>query len=134
MDNKAYPVRKSGYKFYFQEGDNQIACFGSFVSGKEEVYVNDELVSVKRNLGFKGVHQFTIEDSAYSIVYELTNILSGKVKCSFLKGTKTLSLQSQSIFSDNPKTAGGIILWCFFVGFVFGALGYTVSQFFLGWV
>lgn len=132
MKNQTYPLRTRGYKFYFQEGDNQIACFGSYVSGKEEVYVNDELVSTKRSLGFKSVHSFMIEEHTYSVVYKLSNILNGQVKCSLLKGVNTLSVQSQSIFSNNPKTANGIILWCFFVGSVFGALGYILSLYFFG--
>ena len=62
MKNEAYLVKKSGYNFYFQEGDNQIACFGSFFTGKEEVYVDDDLVSTKRSFGFKSVHQFELQD------------------------------------------------------------------------
>ena len=44
MKNDILNTRKLGYKFYFQDGDNQIACFGSYFTGKEEVYVNDCLL------------------------------------------------------------------------------------------
>ncbi|MBH0057099.1 hypothetical protein I6F65_09005 [Pseudoalteromonas sp. SWXJZ94C] len=44
MKNDILNTKKLGYKFYFQDGDNQIACFGSYFTGKEEIYVNDDLV------------------------------------------------------------------------------------------
>lgn len=53
MKNDILNTKKLGYKFYFQDGDNQIACFGSYFTGKEEVFINDELVSSKRSVGRK---------------------------------------------------------------------------------
>jgi hypothetical protein len=133
MRNEKYLISKSGYKFYFQEGDNQIACFGSFFSGKEDVYINDDLVSTKRNFGFKSVHKFEFEGTKYSVIYELKNAISGKLDCSLLKGNMQIATQSQSLFSENPKKAAITVLWCFIVGFAFGGLGYAFSYFLFGW-
>lgn len=121
--------KKRGYQFYFKAGDNQIACFGSFFTGKEDVYVNDELVSSKRNFGFKSAHEFEIEGVKYRVVYDLVNLITGKVECSFFKGRKSLASQSQSPFSQNPKTGASVALWCFIVGFIFGCLGYAFAHF-----
>jgi hypothetical protein len=132
MKNKTDLIKKRGYKFYFQEGDDQIACFGNF-TGKEEVYINDELVSSKRNFGFKSVHQFEIQARQYSVIFDVINPLIGKVECSFLKGRKNIATQSISLFSDNPKQGAGIVVWCFIIGFTFGALGYALSHFLFGW-
>lgn len=133
LKNEIYPIKKRGYKFYFQEGDNQIACFGSFYSGKEDVYINDDLVSTKRNFGFKSVHRFELDGTKFSIVYHLKNLLSSRVDCSFLKENELIATQSQSLFSENPKVGKGIVLWCFVVGFAFGGLGYAFSHFLLNW-
>lgn len=133
MKDETYLIKKRGYKFYFQEGDNQVACCGSFYSGKEEVYVNDDLVSTKRSFGFTSVHQFEFEGIKYRVVYQLKNLLSARVECSLLKENELIAKQSQSLFSDKPKLGAGIVLWCFVVGFAFGGLGYAFSHFLLNW-
>jgi hypothetical protein len=133
MKNETYLVKKRGYKFYFQQGDNQIACFGSFFSGKEEVYINDELVSSKRNFGFKSVHEFELEGIKYHVNYHIINQFTGRVECSFLKGRKAIATQSQSLFSENPKAGASIVFWCLMVGFIFGVLGYTSAHLLFGW-
>ncbi|MFT5923702.1 MAG: hypothetical protein ACI9LE_000687 [Paraglaciecola sp.] len=133
MKNETDLTKKRGYKFYFQADDNQIACFGSYFSGKEEVYINDELVSSKRNFGFKSVHELELEGTKYRVIYDIINPFIGKVECSFLKGRKSIATQSQSLFSDNPKAGASIVLWCFIIGFTFGALGYTFAHFLFGW-
>lgn len=48
MKDDILHTKKLGYKFYFQDGDNQIACFGSFFTGKEEIYINDDLINTYR--------------------------------------------------------------------------------------
>jgi len=133
MKNEAYLVKKSGYNFYFQEGDNQIACFGSFFTGKEEVYIDDDLVSTKRSFGFKSVHQFELQGTQYRVIYDLINPITGKVECSLLKGRMNIATQTQSLFSENPKGAARIVLLCFIAGFAFGGLGYAFSQFLFSW-
>lgn len=133
MKEEAYLVKKRGYKFYFHEGDNQIACFGSFFSGKEEVYINDDLVSTKRNFGFKSIHEFELEGTKYSVIYDVVNAITGKVECSFLRGRLNIATQSQSLFSENPKAGASIVLWCFIVGFTFGALGYAFAHILFAW-
>ena len=85
MKSETDLVNKRGYKFYFQQGDNQIACFGSYFSGKEEVYINDELVSSKRNFGFKSAHEFELEGSTYRVIYAVLNPFTGKIEFASLK-------------------------------------------------
>lgn len=132
MNDETYLDNKSAYKFYFQEGDNQIACHGSYFTGKEEIYLNDDLVSSKRNFGFKGVHQFDIKGDQYSVIYELSNLLSGKITCTFMKGRKSIAVQSQSLFSKDPKMATAIMLLCFIAGFTCAGLGYAFGHFLFG--
>lgn len=134
MSNETFLVRKGGYRFYFQDGDNQIACLGSYFTGKEEVYINDDLISTKRSFGFKSVHQFNHEGANCRIIYKLVNLLSGKVECSFLKESEKLGTQSQSLFSEYPKQGVSIIFWCFIVGFFFGVMGYLLGLSLIAWI
>ncbi|MEC8225559.1 MAG: hypothetical protein VX010_05350, partial [Pseudomonadota bacterium] len=96
MKNDVLNSHKLGYKFYFQDGDNQIACFGHIMSGKEKIYVNDELVSEKRSFGFKSHHDFNYQGNAYAVDFAMQNILTGKLECSFYKTGKLVKQSTQT--------------------------------------
>ncbi|MFT2090572.1 hypothetical protein [Paraglaciecola sp. 2405UD69-4] len=117
--------KKLGYKIYFRDGDNQIACFGSYFTGKEEVYVNDELVSSKRSLGISSSHKFEFEGSTYQVVFNVQNILIGTLVCSLSKNSKLIEEQKHYPYPlvSSPKNAVLFIGGCF----LFGALsGYGI--------
>jgi len=127
-------TKKIGYKFYFQDGDNQIACFGSAFTGKEEVYINDDLVSSKRSLGLKSKHQFYLEKMDYQIEYTMKNYLTGRVECTFYKNKQLMEQQDQSLISlfKDPKKAVLFIGSWFLVGFLSGYVGYVFLSTILG--
>lgn len=57
-----------GLNFYFDTEGSQIYLWGSAFSGKEEVYVNDTLVSSARSWRKTNRHHFTINGTPYSVV------------------------------------------------------------------
>lgn len=132
MKNDVLNSHKLGYKFYFQDGDNQIACFGHIMSGKEQIYVNDELVSEKRSFGFKSHHDFNYQDTAYAVDFEMQNILTGKLECSFYKAGKLAKQSTQTALTDNPKQVAMVTLGCFIGGAIFGYAVVTFIEPFLG--
>jgi hypothetical protein len=134
MKNDILNTKKLGYKFYFQDGDNQIACFGSFFTGKEEVYINDDLVSSKRSMGFKSKHQFEFAEMNYQIEFEMKNILSGRLECTYFKNNQLLEQQEQTSISliKDPKKAVLFVGGCFLVGFLSGIAGYFFLSVILG--
>lgn len=134
MKNDILNTKKIGYKFYFQDGDNQIACFGSFFTGKEEVYINDDLVSSKRSLGLRSKHQFELAGQSYQIEYAMINMLTGKLECSFFKNKQLLEQQQQTVISliKNPKQALFFIGGSFAIGFLSGLVGYVLVSTIMG--
>jgi hypothetical protein len=134
MKNDILNTKKLGYKFYFQDDDNQIACFGSLFTGKEEVYINDDLVSSKRSLGLKSKHQFEFAEMDYQIEYAMKNYLTGRVECTFFKNKQLVEQQDQSLISlfKDPKKAILFIGGCFLVGFLSGFVGYVFLSEILG--
>ncbi|MFT6285234.1 MAG: hypothetical protein ACJAXM_001717 [Arenicella sp.] len=134
MQNNILNTKKLGYKFYFQDGDNQIACFGSFFTGKEEVYINDDLASSKRSVGFKSKHKFKFAENDYQIEYEMKNILTGRLTCTFLKNKHLIKQQEQTSISfiKDPKKAVLLIGGCFLVGFLSGIAGYIFLSVIMG--
>ena len=132
MKNDVLNTRKLGYKFYFQDGDDQIACFGSYFTGKEEVYVNDELISDKRNQRIHSGHQFNIGDNDFKVMFEMRNILTGKLECSLYKNGQFIKSYEQSSLLNNPKTSLKVLFGCFFGGLVGGYLLIIILEFLIG--
>ena len=132
MKNDVLNTRKLGYKFYFQDGDDQIACFGSYFTGKEEVYVNDELISNKRNQRIHSVHQFNIGDNDFKVMFEMRNILTGRLECSLYKNGQFIKSYEQSSLLNNPKTSLKVLFGCFFGGLVGGYLLIIILEFLIG--
>ena len=97
MNNDILNTKKLGYKFYFQDGDDQIACFGSYFTGKEEVYINDELVSEKRSINVTSKHQFELSGNTFNVKFEMHNILTGRLECSLFKNKKLVKSQGKSM-------------------------------------
>lgn len=122
MKSEVLNNKKFGYKFYFQDGDDQIACFGNYFTGKEEVYINDELVSSKRSMGVKSQHQFEFAGTRYQVVFEMKNILSGRLECTFYKNKQPVEQQEQTPIAllKDPKKALLFIGGCFLVGLISG--------------
>ncbi len=134
MKNDILNTKQLGYKFYFQDGDNQIACFGNFFTGKEEVYFNDDLVSSKRNQKVKSKHQFELAGASYQIEFEMKNILSGRLECTFYKNKQLIEQQEQTSIAllKDPKKAVLFIGGCFLVGLLTGYIAIFFLSVILG--
>jgi hypothetical protein len=130
---ETYLSRKDGYTFYFQQGDDQIACFSSCITGRELVYVNDELVSSSLNWGFTSAHDFKHNMTNYRVTFRLKNPLNMKVECSLADEQKTVSVQTKLLFSIGEKPALGLLLKCFIIGFAVGGVGYFLSKLLFAW-
>jgi hypothetical protein len=74
-----------GLWFIFHDGDRQIAVNASAISGRERVFVNNELVADKRSLGMTSEHQFFFDEITYQVIFKVTNLLTAKLECSLIK-------------------------------------------------
>jgi hypothetical protein len=122
-DSMEYISPKDGFWFYFQDGDDEIAVFGSGWTGKEVVYVNDNPVSESRNYRFNSVHEFTRNGKNYRIEYKVISMARGEVHCSLFINDELLDTQKKAVFVRSGKAAWKAIAMYFVVGMVFGYLG-----------
>lgn len=60
-------VKMSHAEVHFEHLDRAIKLWFSTFSGKEKVYVNDELVSEGRSWRFKNIHRFTYQGTNYEV-------------------------------------------------------------------
>ena len=129
-EEKALP-KKLPFELYFQDGDNQIACKANFLNGKEYVYINDELVSEKRNLGFKSKHTFEYEGANWTVIFDVFDMLTSETKCIVKKNDSVIGEKTLKPFEQNTKLMVKAFATFFCYGLVFGA-AFVAAGFFLG--
>lgn len=129
-EEKSLP-KKLPFELYFQDGDNQIACKANLLNGKEYVYINDELVSEKRNLGFKSKHTFEYEGADWTVVFDVINMLTSETECLIFKGKKKVGRKALKPFAQNPKLMMKAFAAFFCYGLIFGA-GFATVGYFIG--
>jgi len=62
---------------FFDCGEHTIKVIASFTSGKEYVYVDDQLVSEKRSFRYKSEHTFILDGKQAVIKVSIASILRG---------------------------------------------------------
>jgi hypothetical protein len=114
-----------GFQYVFTEGDHTIYLSCSAVNGKEQLYVDDKLVSKKWSFRRKSIHQFPIGDDLYEVELHVVNMFTGETHCTLIKNdvhVKTLKKalkKSRQLSKDN---FWWYIPSCFVVGAVSGFL------------
>jgi seryl-tRNA synthetase len=115
--NKAVTL-KNGYWFFFDIEGHQIAANG-VMSGKESVYVNDELVSKKWSF-FGTKHYFKINNTDYLIDFEMASQFRGEVQCRLFKEGTLIATELKAFYNkDNKSNFWKVIFASFIVGFIF---------------
>lgn len=132
--NQGKPSLWNGIWCYFEIDGHDIAFFGSCFNGMERVYVDDELVSERRNLvNFKGTHSFKIDDSEYVLVFELENMITGKYTCSLGKPGVRAPIEIKT--SQLMKTKRSVLVTfshSLVYGYFFGSLSVLLVKSFFG--
>lgn len=131
------PSFRNGYWFYFNDNGTPITAFGSALSGQENVFIGDELVSSKRTWRFSNHHKFSHNGADYEVSFKVTNWLSGELVCSLKKNGILLDTATKA-YTTNPDKSfswkrflltfvyGGIFGFCAVWGF------YTAKNYFGG--
>ena len=133
MDSQMQHVTiNNGYWYYFNDQELRITAHGSGYSGKETVYLNDEVVSDKRNLGMRSSHKFRHQDNNYEVRFEVTSLLKGGVECSLYRNGQHIATETKAFLDKNNKAGYKQIIFCFIAGLVFGGLCAFLTHYFFG--
>lgn len=82
---------KKGNWLIHEDEDNIVQVWGSNLNGKEKVYLNDVLVSEKRNLKLKGNHTFNDnKGNNYEVKIKTESITKGVVSVEIIKNDTSL--------------------------------------------
>ncbi len=113
------PTITQGYWFFFDIDGKKVAAHGSSWSGRELVFIDDELVSDKRNYRFNSEHKFKIGERDCRLQFKVTNWLTGELVCSLFEEDALLATASKA-FYENKSSFLGMLAKMTLLGFVAG--------------
>lgn len=99
--NKEKVSLKEGYWFYLtgtEPGTDEprIVAFGSALTGRETVFVDDEIVSSQRSFSRRSTHQFVHDGHSYEVAFNMESIKTGKLVCRLTKDGQLVTETSKS--------------------------------------
>lgn len=82
---------KEGSWFVYWDNENIIRLWSSNFTGKEKVYLNDDLIIESKNYRKNNEHHFTDKNSNnYCISIKLIKQMKGEIECLFKKNGETI--------------------------------------------
>lgn len=118
LKEKVFPYWRTKFISYFDIDNNTIKVDISTLNARESVFVDNVLVSKKRNWGQNSIHSFSIDNKNYDIVVD--------IKSSF-KGPIDVSLKSDGHVIDGDHWVFPSVLPGLVVGFLFALIGFSCS-------
>ncbi|WP_085906336.1 hypothetical protein [Kiloniella majae] len=97
--NKAFSFLR-GYSFTFEDEGKEIRAWFSALSGLEQVYVDNKLVSSQRSFSRNSTNEFNIGSNCYSINMKAESLLKGPFVCTLSKNRMTHAKQKIVITSS----------------------------------
>jgi len=107
-----------GYNFSFNIDGIEIKAGGSSFSGKEYVYVNNELISETRTRKMNSGHEFTHNNINYKIEFEVINFLKGHIAFRIYRNDTLTKLYIAAPQINDPVIAIGVMIYA--LAFLFG--------------
>jgi len=112
----------NGYWYYFNDNEVRITAHGSGFSGQETIYVNDEVVVEKRNLGMKSSHKFCYLGNDYEVTFQVNNLLTAAVVCTLYKNGQHVATETKAYLNMSTTAALKKVFMFFLAGILLGGL------------
>lgn len=99
---------REGFSFDFTDADHNISVRCSSITGKETVYVDDNLVAEKRSFRRKSSMNFNIGEDSYEVEFNVVNMLKGETHCTLIKNEAHLKTIKKALLKKNQLTGKNI--------------------------
>jgi hypothetical protein len=119
---------RHGYWFYFKDGDLRITAFGSGVSGKEIVYVDDDTVSSKRHFGMRSSHRFSHQGNQYEVEFAIRSLWTGALECILAKNGQILDRTTKAYLVKDSQAFKNLWQATLLMTLVGLAIGFVVGK------
>lgn len=117
---------------FFDVGEHVIRVEASYLTGKERVYVDDELVSEKLTWRFQSEHHFNLDDKSVTVRLKVASMLTGPVAITLIVNGEEVDADIWDLKRIFKTTTSGQAWWktlllIFALGLLGGVLGYFVG-------
>lgn len=126
-----WTTMSKGIECFFDIDGVTIRFWASAANGKEEVWVDERLVSSKRNFRFSSVHTFIAAGHSYEVRYITQSMFKGRMRCELyrdglLVDSDDIVIDQTAAWKDPVRRRRVIAVMLLMAGF--GAvLGYFVA-------
>jgi hypothetical protein len=127
FNNENVTVR-NGYWFYFNDDGLKITAFGSGISGKEIIFVGEEIVSSKRALKIHSKHTFTHLQAEYEIEFLITNYLTGELECILRKNGEIISRATKAYYKKGSRSMQTLKLLAIAIVGLGAVIGFLIGK------
>lgn len=110
-----------GYWYYFDIDGIKITAFGSGFSGKEIIYVNDDIVSEKRNYKFHSSHRIEVDGRHFEVSFEMKSMVTGELICCLFENGNLIATETRAYIQGNMLSNKWTLLGLFLFGALAGA-------------
>lgn len=120
---------------FFDLGEDCIRVESSFLTGQEQVFVNDQLISKKLSWRYSSTHAFEIKGQAIEVKIRIGSILRGPVVIElWVNGEKKDSDEwdLKRIMQQARQPGWKFLLTIFLCGMAGAAVGFTLAILFKG--
>ena len=101
--------QNNGLFFTFKIDDITITAKGSILSGKEFIYINDELVSSQKSLNKVSKHVFEKDGKNYEVIFYMPSAIRGRLECILFQDGQLIEKKIKEVKTKH-KTIRFIIL------------------------
>ena len=101
--------QNNGLFFTFKIDDITITAKGSILSGKEFIYINDELVSSQKSLNKVSKHVFEKDGKNYEVIFYMPSVIRGRLECILFQDGQLIEKKIKEVKTKH-KTIRFIIL------------------------
>jgi hypothetical protein len=124
VKQKKFPYWHTKLISYFDVGKHTIKVDLSSVSARESIFVDEVLVSKKRNWqSQKSIHEFEIEGQSFEIVIDIKNSFAGPIEVTLKQDGADID-GDRWVYPYSPATILGLV--CATAGFMAAILFNTV--------
>ena len=112
--------QNNGLCFVSKIDDITITAIGSILSGKEFVYINDELVSSQKSLNKVSKHKFEKDGKHYEVIFYMPSVMKGRLECIFFQNSQLIEKKIKQVKSKHKAIRLAILVLICTVTFMVG--------------
>ena len=127
------------YTSYFEWQGHNIVAQGSMFSGKEWIYVDDQLVSEKWSWKYHSGHRFTLDGQVLNVRFIVHSLMKGPIDIKLLQGEHCLDQDTINLHKIATQQLGGKslkrgLVEAFARGLVFGVIAVLIIESLTTWL